>query len=52
MDPNKALDELREMVSDILGDNHHSATTVRFAERFDALDEWLSKDGFLPRSWE
>lgn len=52
MDPEAALSKLREMVGDINADNHHSSTTRRLAERFEALDEWLSNGGFLPAAWD
>lgn len=52
MDPNATLTELRaltaanrdrEFVSD------HDAT--RIIELVDALDEWLTRGGFLPSAW-
>lgn len=42
MDPNTALQALRKYASDTGGE---------FAEQFEALDEWLSKGGFLPADW-
>lgn len=42
MDPNEALKRLRKYASDTGGE---------FAETFEALDEWLSKGGFLPAAW-
>lgn len=42
MDPNEALRLLRKYASDTGGE---------FGEQFEALDEWLSKGGFLPAAW-
>lgn len=54
MDPHAALAELRQAVRDYQqspsGENALVAADT-FTERFEALDEWLSKGGFLPRDW-
>jgi hypothetical protein len=42
MDPNEALRLLRKYASDTPG---------ALGEQFEALDEWLSKGGFLPTAW-
>jgi hypothetical protein len=44
MDPNAALRELREAI--------HQDDTHTAAERFEALDEWLSRGGYLPERWQ
>lgn len=52
MDPNKLLEEIRTfsgVIRDTEGDT--PAEAVALAERMDALDEWLSKGGFLPGDW-
>jgi hypothetical protein len=54
MDPNQALQEIREVVDSILGDDSASdlpekASTL--AERVTALDVWISRGGFLPEPW-
>jgi hypothetical protein len=52
MDPNETLTELRRLVS-----RAHEPITMTgghaqsFAESFEALDEWLSRGGFLPEAW-
>ena len=50
MDPNETLRELRRLVTRLsdqyAGDD--SAAAQAMAEKFDALDEWLSRGGFLP----
>lgn len=60
MDPNANLTEIRSELSDIAVCRDSTAGTdpgrvVEAAERvvtlFDALDEWLSKGGFLPDAW-
>jgi hypothetical protein len=53
MDPNTALTELREQVRATL-DNADASTSewlLSICESFDALDEWMSKGGFLPAPW-
>lgn len=49
MDPNETLRMLRERVADALNDRDYSP--IRVAILFEALDEWLSKGGFLPDDW-
>jgi hypothetical protein len=57
MDPNEALSQLRLLVT-IVNDPHSpdgrptpGEVAREMAEIFDGLDEWLSKGGFLPKSW-
>lgn len=47
MDPTKCLAEIRELIA------HDDPAEVAepIVERFDALDGWMSKGGFLPRQW-
>jgi hypothetical protein len=57
MDPNATLAELRQMLGDYLahieagGGDLHEEAAVRVAERFAALDGWLSAGGFPPAAW-
>lgn len=54
MEPDACLNEIRELLVDLetsteyflLGDVHDLVDRVR------ALDEWLSKGGFLPEVWQ
>jgi hypothetical protein len=48
MDPNVALAILRRLVQVYPGDGFDAQDLVEAA---DALDQWLSKGGFLPRDW-
>lgn len=48
MDPNETLRELRHLI-EINGEENFSE---EIAEKFTALDEWLSKGGFLPADWD
>lgn len=50
MDINQTLIELRELVEA----SHVSATdlTDEIAERFEIIDQWLSKGGFFPSEWD
>lgn len=57
MDPNAVLEELRFAVSDYIiasdndsADAEHDAA-ARMADCAEALDEWMSKGGFLPAEW-
>jgi hypothetical protein len=53
MDPNKALTTIREVIAGILDGS--GACEVHeldeMAESFQALDEWITKGGFLPEAW-
>lgn len=59
MDPNATLAEARQAVADVRAhqDDETDDTVcsaldaIRVAEAFEALDEWLSKGGFLPEAW-
>lgn len=54
MDPNETLRLLREAITGLFAvdtDNASYDPAVEIAERFQALDEWLSKGGFLPTDW-
>ncbi len=47
MDPNTTLARLRELAA--AADDVEEAAEL--AEAFHALDEWLSRGGFLPADW-
>ena len=61
MDPNIALFTLRALAAKILADFEESAKCPKrrvdphaahaFAERFEALDEWLSGGASMPEAW-
>jgi hypothetical protein len=56
MDPDEALKQIREVVSKIRNDET-ARTLDAYAEletitdAFEALDDWLSSGGFLPKDW-
>lgn len=54
MDPNEALKKARE-ASNIIGSDVSQdvalAAAVDLMMYFDALDQWLSRGGFLPIDW-
>jgi len=57
MDPNAALSHARLAASSILDDMDHEHATdpddvQRLAESFQSIDQWLSRDGFLPMDWD
>lgn len=55
MDPNANLEELRELAQNTLADDSADdlpEKAAHLAELFVALDEWLTKGGFLPQAWE
>ncbi len=59
MDPDKTLEELRKKADFIIRINAqeqpdvtlNSEDAAELADLFVALDEWLSKKGFLPKAW-
>jgi hypothetical protein len=51
MDPNETLRELRGMISDAQDFNADIDGDL-MAEKFEALDAWLSRGGWLPDAWE
>jgi len=62
MDPNEALKNLREAIASATGqqdaDTDHGSfcvvnnrTVTDIINSFEALDEWLSRGGFLPADW-
>jgi hypothetical protein len=58
MDPDVTLKEIRAAMSDWLNaeddalDANSTAAADRLVGHFQALDDWLSKGGFLPAGWE
>jgi hypothetical protein len=50
VDPNIALDKLREMCAESLDDGGNDRAGD-IATQFEALDQWLSNGGFLPSEW-
>ncbi len=50
MDPNANLEEQRRLFAQLDNGIDFDALS-RLAELAQALDEWLSKGGFLPRPW-
>lgn len=54
MDVNETLLRLRELSRMFLSEEGDFDTddVVEMAESFQALDEWLLKQGFLPRDWQ
>lgn len=55
MDPNEALRKARE-ASEAIGKDttaeEAAANAVDLMMYFDALDQWLTKGGFLPNDWQ
>ena len=60
MDPEQALTDIRRLISELeplrQGDDVVHAGTVQdevleLMEKFEALDEWLTKGGFPPSDW-
>lgn len=52
MDPNVALREIRLLIRQhrLIGLNDNGFGQL--VDRFEALDGWLSKGGFLPEEWD
>jgi hypothetical protein len=56
MDPNAALEELRDVTRNVLARRGHedvemNSQLISMVEHFDALDGWLSRAGFPPAAW-
>jgi len=55
MDPNKALKNLREAEKQYraapAGSMAERVAASNMADAFEALDEWLSRGGFMPVDW-
>lgn len=51
MDPEATLSNMRGL-ADVITSHGDSAYAEELAEAFQALDDWLSKGGFLPVAWE
>lgn len=55
MDPDECLRELREQLAvwrETTSMTERIVATEKIAELFEALDDWMSKDGFLPIQWQ
>lgn len=59
MDPDKALEDIRKSAAEVLGYSEPGplpaweleAAARELAHTVRALDEWLSRGGFLPAPW-
>lgn len=55
MDPNETLKQLRDAIKAVTNPDSEDRLGVRrtydLIYAFEALDEWLSKGGFLPDDW-
>ena len=54
MDPDEALAQLREAIESVWAAESSvaaSSAADRVAEHAAALDQWLSRGGFLPAAW-
>lgn len=51
MDPDTTLAEMRELAQAILFGQDTADDAVALAEKFQALDGWLTARGFLPADW-
>ena len=53
MDPNEALEKLRQFVTQVqLRGRFTTETVEQAAEAADALDTWMSAGGSLPEDWQ
>jgi hypothetical protein len=52
MDPNEALDRIRNLIrmDDVMPLDRDDVGT--FIELVQSLDEWITKGGFLPSDWQ
>lgn len=51
MDPDENLREQRALVKKWLAGHISLGEAARLAELVQALDEWMSNGGFLPKAW-
>jgi hypothetical protein len=53
VDPNQALRDLRALVERVLrdGEGADQDDANALAAGFNALDEWITRGGFLPEPW-
>lgn len=54
MDPDVCLQKIRELIVELRGSSKISTTEAcadEISEHFEALDEWISKGGFMPADW-
>jgi hypothetical protein len=54
MDPNETLQIIRNTIAQMRVDEHPAIRKQHaddLAEHVEALDEWLSNEGFLPGAW-
>lgn len=51
MDPNANLKEQRRIVTRIINGTASASDVERLADLVEALDNWISRGGFLPDSW-
>jgi hypothetical protein len=52
MDPNANLAEQRRIRSRIIAGEELDGDAQRLADLVEALDNWISRGGFLPRDWQ
>lgn len=56
MDPNETLTDIRNIIANITSGHLDTERKIKQAYdllyQFEALDEWLSKGGFLPEAWQ
>jgi hypothetical protein len=51
VDPTANLKEQLEITHQMLNKGWNDTDAVRLAELVEALHEWISKGGFLPKQW-
>jgi hypothetical protein len=53
MDPNAALEAIRTARAELFseGEPYDPEVVRTLIEQIDALDSWLSREGFLPGAW-
>ena len=51
MDPNETLKKIRELIPQVRS-SESTAPGDDLAEAVEALDDWLSHGGFLPKDWD
>ncbi len=52
MDPNETLDRIRDITTNMMAGEASDADVDLLPELVEALDQWITRGGFLPRDWQ
>jgi hypothetical protein len=52
MDVNMALENARAAAEEVAKIRYRHGSVTQMLDSFEALDQWLSRGGFLPNAWQ